>query len=91
MESSEDRRQRMINKAVQYVKDCGQELIDSAEKIVGGYEVQTGTVEIQISIDPQGGPCIKISNEAFPRQTVRRILSERKEFDKKSAEERDEI
>lgn len=46
------------DKWIQTIKDCGQSLIDNAEKIVGDYERQTG-VYISILLTP--GDLVEIS------------------------------
>lgn len=45
------------DKWIQTIKDCGQSLIDNAEKIVGNYDFQTS---IYISMDLSPGEIVEI-------------------------------
>ena len=57
---------RFYDKAVWMLKQCGQSLIDNAEVIAGGYQLQTGDLDITITINDKEAPYIRVNQEFFP-------------------------
>ena len=57
---------------VEAIKDCGQSLIDNAEKIAGDYEFETG-VDITISLKPNEFVEIKVATTYLPKAKDRGI------------------
>ena len=57
---------RFYDKAVWMCKQCGQSLIDNAEVIVGGYRLQTGDLDITITINDKEAPYIRVNQEFCP-------------------------
>lgn len=59
---------------VEAIKDCGQSLIDNAEKIAGDYEFETG-VDITISLKPNEIVEIKVATTYLPKAKDRGIVT----------------
>ena len=70
---------KAYERIVEYIKACGQSLIDNSEIIAGGYRFQTGDLEIQITINDEEAPNIQIIQRLIPEQIVRVIYSREKE------------
>lgn len=58
---------------VQNIKDCGQSLIDNAEKILNSYKYRTGLVITCYVDEYDKAPYINISEEFVPENVVRRL------------------
>ncbi len=59
---------------IQSIKECGQSIIDNAEKIVNDYKFQTEYIDVHISLSVTGNdmPTISVSNEFVPEEYLRR-------------------
>lgn len=57
---------------IQNIKDCGQSLIDNAEKMVGNYKY-LGEVTIRCYVsEADRAPYITVDNEFIPENTIER-------------------
>lgn len=59
---------------IQNIKDCGQSLIDNAEKIANDYKYESG---VTITCYPNFGeeaPHIVVETEFYPEKTVERYM-----------------
>ena len=61
-------------KIVETIKQCGQSIIDNAERIAGDYKYQT-YLEISIKIPATNDeiPCISINTEFLPEGYIEKI------------------
>ena len=59
---------------VQAIKDCGQSLIDNAEKIAGDYDTQT-SVSISMLLNPGNVVEIDISTTYLPKSSTKEIVA----------------
>lgn len=59
---------------VQAIKDCGQSLIDNAEKIAGDYDTQT-SVSISMLLNPGDVVEIDISTTYLPKSSTKEIVA----------------
>ena len=58
---------------IQNIKDCGQSLIDNAEKIAGNYEYQLHGVTITCHVDDENRfPYIEVNTTFLPENLVKR-------------------
>lgn len=67
---------------IQRIKDCGQSIIDNAEKIYGDYEYSLGLTIICHpfgDIINQDAPRIVIEREFTPEKFIERLICESKE------------
>lgn len=63
-------RYRGREKAIQDIKDCGQSLIDNAEKIVGDYKY-LGNVTITCFLEMSDDPVhIEVKNDFYPERYI---------------------
>jgi hypothetical protein len=59
---------------IQCVKDCGQSLIDNAEKIVGDYKYSTD-LSIYCRVDKEDkAPYIEVTREFIPEKFIERLI-----------------
>lgn len=58
---------------VQMVRDCGQSVIDNAEKIYNTFEYPYDGVKIEIDIDMRGYPSITVTKKYLPESFIERI------------------
>ena len=62
-----DRAKEYTQKAIQQLKACGQEIIKSADKMIGGYDFQCNEVSVIITINPEKKmPTIDVNQELIP-------------------------
>lgn len=54
---------KAFQKAREQVRDCGRALIREADKIVAGYDLQSGEIRIEIVLSDGGVPRVKVINE----------------------------
>lgn len=58
---------------IQNIKDCGQSLIDNAEKIVGDYKYQVHGLTITCYVDEEDRfPTIEVNTKFLPEKLVER-------------------
>lgn len=57
---------------VEWLKDCGQSIIDNAETIVGGYQYQTGDLDVTITLNYTDAPSISVRQELLPELMMER-------------------
>ncbi len=53
-------------KAVTYLKEAGQTIVDNAEKMIGGYKHQTGDIDIHITLRDGNLPEIEVTQRLLP-------------------------
>lgn len=58
---------------IQAIKDCGQSLIDNAEKIAGDYDLQT-SVSISMLLTPGDAVEIDVSTSYLPKTSTKRVV-----------------
>ena len=58
---------------IQNIKDCGQALIDNAEKIVNDYQYRQGITITCYVDDPERAPYINIETEFVPENIIQRF------------------
>lgn len=58
---------------VQQVKDCGQSIIDNAEKIYNDFQYSCNGVRIEIQIDRECIPTISVINNFYPEMFIKNI------------------
>ena len=59
---------------IQNIKDCGQSLIDNAEKILNNYQYRQQGIVITCCVDDfERAPYISINQEFVPENTVKRF------------------
>lgn len=58
---------------IQQIKDCGQSIIDNAEKIYNNFEFPTGGVEIMIDVQRDAAPCITVVKKFLPETALLRL------------------
>ena len=59
---------------IQNIKDCGQSLIDNAEKILNSYKYRQQGLVITCYVDDyEKAPCISVNTEFVPENTMRRF------------------
>lgn len=58
---------------IQQIKDCGQSLIDNAEKIYGEYPYTTGELIIDIVMSPKQLPTIEFRRTFYPEKMFERL------------------
>lgn len=58
---------------IQNIKDCGQSLIDNAEKILNDYKYRQGLVITCYVDEEDRAPYISIEEEFIPENTVKRF------------------
>lgn len=58
---------------IQNIKDCGQSLIDNAEKILNDYKYRQGLVITCYVDEVDGAPYINIEEEFVPENIVKRF------------------
>lgn len=79
---------------VEWLKDCGQSIIDNAETIVGGYRYQTGDLDVVITVNDTDAPTISVNQQFVPEMMVeharRRNYEQRSEGDRQGDQEPDE-
>lgn len=59
---------------IQAIKDCGQSLIDNAEKIAGDYDLQT-SVSISMLLSPGDVVEIDVSTSYVPKSSIKGIVA----------------
>ena len=57
---------------VEWLKDCGKSIIDNAETIVGGYQYQTGDLDVMITLNDTDAPTISVNQQFVPEMLVER-------------------
>ena len=67
MKDKNDNMDKAIIRAINLVKGCGLEIIDNADRIVGGYDLQTGDLIITITISESGAPDIAVETHLLPK------------------------
>ena len=58
---------------IQNIKDCGQSLIDNAEKIVNAYQYREGLTITCYVDEYERAPYIRSETELVPENTVKRV------------------
>lgn len=59
---------------IQNIKDCGQSLIDNAEKILNDYKYRQGNISITCYVDEHDkAPYIRIEEEFIPENVIKRF------------------
>ena len=58
---------------IQNIKDCGQSLIDNAEKILNDYKYRQGLVITCYVDEYDRAPYISVSEEFIPENTIKRF------------------
>lgn len=61
---------KKYNQAVEWLKGCGRSIIDNAETIAGGYQYQTGDLDIIITINDTDVPTIRVNQQFVPELIV---------------------
>ena len=61
-----DKKMEYKQKAVQQLKECGEEIVKAADKMIGGYDFQCDEVRIAITICPDKAPVIDVNQELIP-------------------------
>ena len=59
---------------VQAIKDCGQSLIDNAEKIAGDYDPQT-SISISMLLSPGEMVEIDVSTTYLPKSSIKGVVA----------------
>ena len=59
---------------IQAIKDCGQSLIDNAEKIAGDYDLQT-SISISMLISPGETVEIDVSTTYLPKSSIKGVVT----------------
>ena len=67
-------RKEIQEKRIQAIKDCGQSLIDNAEKIAGDYDFQT-SVTISMELGPNKSVEICINTCYLPKSQNKAIIT----------------
>jgi hypothetical protein len=62
---------------VQHVKDCGQSIIDNAEKIINDFQYSCNGVRIEIQIDSESVPTISVIKNFYPEMFIENIRNQR--------------
>lgn len=62
------------NEIVQQIKECGESLIGNAEIIAGGYKFQTGNLEINIVLNVEEAPLVKVNQKFIPIDFINRYV-----------------
>lgn len=57
-------------KLIQQIKDCGQSIIDNAEKIQNNFEYACNDLIITIDINPRAAPVIAVKREYIPENYI---------------------
>lgn len=57
---------------IQNIKDCGQSLIDNAEKMIGGYEYPTNLIITCYVDERDGAPYISVDRHFIPENFIER-------------------
>lgn len=55
---------------IKVIRDCGQSVIDNAEKIYNNFEFSSNGVEIKIDVDSHSIPHITVVKEFLPEHFV---------------------
>lgn len=59
---------------IQNIKDCGQSLIDNAEKMVADYDYRCSGMSITCYVDEEGrAPSISFNTEFVPENFIKRM------------------
>ena len=58
---------------IQQIKECGQSIIDNAEKIYNSFEFPTEGTEIMIDVQRDCAPCITVVKKFIPETHIRRL------------------
>lgn len=58
------------DQTVEWLKACGKSIIDNAEAIAGGYQYQTGDLDVIITINDTAAPTINVRQEFIPELIV---------------------
>ena len=61
---------KKYNQTVEWLKACGKSIIDNAETIAGGYQYQTGDLDVIITINDTDAPTIRVSQQFAPELMV---------------------
>ena len=61
---------KKYNQIVEWIKECGKSISENAEIIAGGYQYQTGDLDIIIKINDTEIPTINVSQEFIPELIV---------------------
>lgn len=59
---------------IQAIKDCGQSLIDNAEKIAGDYDLQT-SINISMMLSPGEMVEIDVSTSYVPKSSIKGVVA----------------
>ena len=57
---------------IQQIMDCGQSIIDNAEKIYNSFEFPTNGIEIMIDVQKDSAPEITIVKKFLPESFIKR-------------------
>ena len=60
---------------IQQIKECGQSIIDNAEKIFGDYPYSTGDLILNITFNRDYAPIIKVDRMFYPEKYIERITT----------------
>lgn len=58
---------------IQQIKDCGQSIIDNAEKIYNHFQFPTEGVQIEIDVDHRCAPTITVVKKFIPETFVQKL------------------
>lgn len=58
---------------IQQIKDCGQSIIDNAEKIYNSFEFPTNGIEIMIDVQRDADPAITVVKKFIPESYINRL------------------
>ena len=61
---------KRYDQMVEWLKACGKSIIDNAETIVGGYQYQTGDLDVTITINDTEVPTIRVRQELLPEMML---------------------
>lgn len=62
------------NDFVHAIKDCGQSVVDNAEKIYNSFQYSTEGIQIMIEVDMKCIPTITVVNKFFPEAFIERPI-----------------
>lgn len=58
---------------IQQIRDCGQSIIDNAEKIYNSFEFPTNGIEIMVDVQKDSDPMITIVKKFLPESFIKRM------------------
>lgn len=58
---------------IQQIRDCGQSIIDNAEKIYNSFEFPMNGIEIMVDVQKDSAPMITIVKKFLPESFIKRM------------------